>query len=41
MTDDTQQAINMAKRSLSHGPVRNEIKNRANDILYRYGALEK
>ena len=38
---DTQQAINMAKRSLSHGTVRDEIKNHANDILYRYGALEK
>ena len=41
ITGDTQQAINMAKRSLSHGTVRDEIKNRANDILYRYGTLEK
>jgi len=38
---DTQQAINMAKRSLSHGTIRDEIKNRANDMLYRYGILEK
>ena len=41
MIGDTQQAINMAKRSLLHGTVRDEIKNRANDILYRYGTLEK
>jgi predicted Zn-dependent protease len=41
ITGDTQQAINMAKRSLSHGLSRDEIRNRANDILYRYGALEK
>ena len=41
MTGDTQQAIKMAKRSLSHGSVRDEIKNRANDILYRYGALKE
>ena len=41
MTGDTQQAIKMAKRSLSHGPVRDEIQNRANDILYRYGALKE
>ena len=41
ITGDTQQAIYMAKRSLSHGTVRDEIKNRANDILYRYGTLEK
>ena len=41
MIGDTQQAINMAKRSLTHGIVRDEIKNRANDILYRYGVLEK
>ena len=41
ITGDTQQAINMAKRSLSHGTNRDEIKNRANDILYRYGTLEK
>ena len=40
MTGDTQQAIKMAKRSLSHGTVRAEIQNRANDILYRYGALK-
>ena len=38
MTGDTQQAIKMAKRSLSHGTVGSEIQNRANDILYRYGA---
>jgi len=25
---------------LSHGTVRAEIQNRANDILYRYGALK-
>ena len=41
ITGDTQQAINMAKRSLSHSTIRDEIKNRANDILYRYGTLEK
>ena len=41
MMGDTQQAINMAKRSLTHGIVRDEIKNRANDILYRYGALKE
>ena len=41
ITGDTQQAISMAKRSLSHGTVRDEIQNRANDILYRYGTLEK
>ena len=38
MKGDTQQAIKMAKRSLSHGTVGSEIQNRANDILYRYGA---
>ena len=38
MTGDTQQAIKMAKRALSHGTVGSEIQNRANDILYRYGA---
>ena len=41
MTGDIQRAINMAKRSLSHGAVRDEIINRANDMLYRYEALEK
>ena len=41
MTGDTQQAIKMAKRSLSHGTVRDEIQNRANDILYRYGARKE
>ena len=39
ITGDTQQAIKMAKRSLSHGMVRSEIKNRANDILYRFGVV--
>ena len=38
---DTQQAIKMARRSLSHGTVRDEIQNRANDILYLYGALKE
>jgi predicted Zn-dependent protease len=38
MAGDRQRAIKMAKRSLSHGSVRDEIQNRANDILYRYGA---
>ena len=41
MTGDTQQAIKMAKRSISHGSVSAEIQNRANDILYRYGALQE
>ena len=41
ITADTKRAIKMAKRSLSHSSVRNEIKNRANDILYRYGALKE
>ncbi len=41
ITGDTQQAIKMAKRSLSHGPVRDEIQNRANDILYRYGTAQE
>lgn len=41
MTGDTQQAIKMARRSLSHGTVRDEIQNRAIDILYRYGALKE
>ena len=41
MTGDTQLAIKMAKRSLSHGSIRDEIKNRANDILYRYDALKE
>ena len=41
MAGDIQQAIKMAKRSLSHGNVRDEIQNRANDILYRYGALKE
>ena len=41
MTGDTQQAIKMAKRSLSYDTVRAEIQNRANDILYRYGALNQ
>ena len=38
---DTQQAIKMAKRSLSHGTVGTDVKNRANDILYRYGAARE
>ena len=41
MTGDTQQAVKMAKRSLSHGPVRDEIQNRASDILYRYGTPQE
>ncbi len=41
ITGDKPQAIKMAKRSLSHGAVRKEIQNRANDILYRYGALKE
>jgi predicted Zn-dependent protease len=41
MTGDTQQAVKMAKRSLSHGTVRDQIQNRANDILYRFGALKE
>ena len=32
MRGDTQQAIKMAKRSLSHGTVGNDLQNRANDI---------
>ena len=35
---DTEQAIKMAKRSLSRGNVGKAIQNRANDILFRYGA---
>ena len=41
MTGDTKQAIKMAKRSLSYNTVSAETQNRANDILYRYGALKE
>ena len=41
MAGDTRQAIKMAKRSLSYGSVRPEIQNRADDILYRYGAQQE
>ena len=41
ITGDTQQAIKMAKRSLSHRPIRDEVQNRANDILHRYGARKE
>ena len=41
MAGDTNQAVKMAKRSLSYGSVRTEIQNRADDILYRYGALQE
>ena len=41
ITGDTQQAVKMAKRSLSHGPVRDEIQNRVSDILYRYGTPQE
>ena len=41
ITGDTKQAVKMAKRSLTHKSVSEEIQNRANDILYRYGALKE
>ena len=41
LTGDTQQAIKMARRAVSYGNLRNELQNRANDILFRYGAAAK
>ena len=38
LTGDTQQAIKMARRALSYENLRDELQNRANDILFRYGA---
>jgi len=35
---DPQQAIRMARRVLSDDTVRDELRNRANDIVFRYGA---
>jgi hypothetical protein len=41
LTGDTQQAIKMARRTLSYENLRDELQNRANDILFRYGAAAK
>ena len=41
LTGDTQQAIKMARRTLSYENLRDEIQNRANDILFRYGVAPK
>jgi predicted Zn-dependent protease len=41
LTGDTQQAIKMARRTLSYENLRNELQNRANDILFRFGAAAK
>ena len=41
LTGDAQLAIKMARRSLSRDFVRDELRNRANDILYRYGAASQ
>ena len=41
LTGDTQQAIKMARRTLSYKNLRDELQNRANDILFRYGAAAK
>ena len=35
---DTQQAIRMARRVLAEANIRDELRNRANDILFRYEA---
>ena len=36
-----QQAARMAKRVLASADLANDVKNRANDILFRFGALPK
>ena len=41
LTGDAQLAIKMPRRSLSRDFVRDELRNRANDILYRYGAASQ
>jgi len=41
LTGDKQQAIKMARRTLSYENLRVELQNRANDILFRYGAAQK
>ena len=41
LTGDTQQAIKMARRILSYENLRDELQNRANDILFRYGTAAK
>lgn len=41
LTGDAQQAIKMARRTLSYENLRDELQNRANDILFRYGAAAK
>ena len=35
---ETQRAINLARRAVSHKSVSKDTQNRANDILFRYGA---
>jgi len=41
LTGDTEQAIRMARRALAQDDIHNDVQNRANDILYRYGAATK
>ena len=41
LTGDTQQAIKMARRTLSYENLRDELQNRANDILFRFGVAAK
>jgi len=38
---DEQQAVLMAKRVLASADLATDVKNRANDILFRFGALQK
>ncbi len=41
LTGDTQQAIKMARRTLSYENLRDELQNRADDILFRFGVAAK
>jgi predicted Zn-dependent protease len=36
---DDQQAVRMAKRVLADGRLKDDLRNRANDILFRFGKL--
>ncbi|MGB2492838.1 MAG: Zn-dependent protease, partial [Candidatus Puniceispirillum sp.] len=40
LTGDSSRAVHLAKRVLARKDIDNTIRNRANDILFRYGAKD-